>query len=282
MSDSLALKERALRATLRSYGNCIVAYSGGVDSALVVALAAQELGDAALAVTGVSPSLPRAEREAAMELARSVGANHVLLDTHELADPKYAANPANRCYFCKSELYGALTRYAERRGVSTIADGLNFDDLAEVRHGRLAADERGVRSPLAESELTKSDVRALARQLGLAVWDKPAAACLSSRFPTGSAITLELLGRVEQAEAALHALGLRDCRVRHHGDLARIEIPVGEFEFVLLRRQQIVHELRAAGYRFVALDLAGYVRGGVAAAPLSPEANVIDLVSALG
>jgi uncharacterized protein len=281
MSDALAVKERALRATLREYGNCIVAFSGGVDSALVVALAAQELGDAALAVTGVSPSLPRAEREAATAFARSVGARHLSLDTHELADPNYAANPANRCYFCKSELYGSLARYARQRGVTTIADGLNYDDLAEVRHGRRAADERGVRSPLAEADLTKDDVRALARQLGLAVWDKPAAACLSSRFPTGTAITLELLGRVELAEAALHAVGLRECRVRHHGDLARIEIPVAEFELVILRRQQIVRELQSAGYRFVALDLAGYVRGGVATSTLPQAANIIDLVSAL-
>jgi len=272
MEETLAHKERRLRGIVRDLGRCIVAFSGGVDSALVVAVAARERGDDALAITGVSPSLPRAAREGAAEFARALGARHELLDTRELADPNYAANPANRCYFCKSELYGRLQRVAAAGGYRAIADGLNADDLSELRHGRRAADEVGVRSPLAEAGLTKADVRALARTLGLDVWDKPAAACLASRFPTGTAITLELLERVEAAERALAGAGLREYRVRHHGDVARIEVPLDALDAVLAKRETILAGVRAAGYRYVSLDLGGYVRGGVAAP------GVIDLL----
>ena len=272
--SALDEKERRLRETLRSYGRCIVAFSGGVDSALVTAIAAAELGDGALAITGVSPSLKRVERDAATRFAASVGARHELLDTHELDDAAYAANPANRCYFCKSELYARVQCVAAERGYATICDGLNADDLAEIRFGRKAADERGVRSPLADAGFTKADVRELARRLGFDVWDKPAAACLSSRFPTGTAITLELLERVERAEGVLAEAGLADCRVRHHGDVARIEVPLEAFEGVVRQRERILDGVRAAGYRYVALDLGGYVRGAVA----GPPAGVIDLV----
>jgi uncharacterized protein len=277
--EQLVAKERALRALVRAYDRCIVAFSGGVDSALVTAIAAQELGDDALAVTGVSPSLPRAEREAAAAFARAVGSRHELLDTHELDDPNYAANPVNRCYFCKTELYGRLQRVAAAGAYAVIADGLNADDLAEMRHGRRAAHEVGVRSPLAEAGFTKDDVRTLARNLGLDVWDKPAAACLSSRFPTGTAITLELLERVEAAERVLAKAGLREYRVRHHGDVARIEIPLDAIDALLSKREEILAGVREAGYRFVALDLGGYVRGGVAAPAHALGNDVIDLVN---
>jgi uncharacterized protein len=271
-------KEARLREIVRGYRRCIVAFSGGVDSALVVAIAARELGDDALAVTGVSPSLPRSERESASAFAHAVRARHELLDTNELADPNYASNPANRCYFCKSELYGRLQRVAAAGRYAVIADGLNADDLSEMRHGRRAADEVGVRSPLAEAGFTKADVRALARALGLDVWDKPAAACLSSRFPTGTAITLELLERVENAERVLADAGLREYRVRHHGEVARIEVALDEIATVLAARETILTGVRAAGYRFVSLDLGGYVRGGVAAPGIS-DPSVIDIVS---
>ncbi len=280
LEDKLANKEAALRALIRDYGRCIVAFSGGVDSALVAAVATQELGSQALVVTGVSGSLPGRELRAASAFARSIGARHELLHTQELGDGRYAANPANRCYFCKSELYGRLLIVAGERGFGTIADGLNFDDLAEIRPGRRAAGENGVRSPLAEALFTKAEVRALAQRLNLTVWDKPALACLSSRFPTGTAITAELLDRVERAEDVLHDAGLSECRVRHHGELARIEIPLDAFDRLIARRSDVVAGLRAAGYRFVALDLGGYVRGGVAnTGAAETPSSVIDLIA---
>jgi len=273
--NALKIKEQRLREIVRSFERCIVAFSGGVDSALVTAVAAFELGDRALAVTGVSPSLPRSEREAASAFARAIGARHELLETHELEDERYASNPANRCYFCKSELFERLGPFAAARGFVTIADGLNSDDLSEVRYGRRAAEERGVRSPLAEAGFTKSEVRSLARELQLDVWDKPAAACLSSRFPTGTRVTRELLERVEKAEAVLAEVGLREFRVRHHGDIARIEVPLDAFDIVTRERERILRGVRAAGYRFVTLDLGGYVRGAVAA---THDDGTIDLV----
>jgi len=219
----------------------------------------------AFGVTGRSESLAEHELNGALGVAARIGAQHEVLETRELDDSQYRANPANRCYFCKKELYGRLSEIARERGAKWIVDGFNRDDAGDWRPGRKAAGEFGVRSPLAEAGLGKDDVRALARKLGLEVWDKPALACLSSRFPYGTPITLELLQQVDRAEQAVRAAGVRVCRVRHHGDVARIEVPEAEIERLTEARvrEALVAGVRAAGYRYVSLDLGGYVSGNL-------------------
>jgi uncharacterized protein len=262
---TLAEKEARLRAAIRALESCLVAFSGGVDSALVLKVASDELGERAVGVTANSESLAASELGEAAAFAAGIGAAHAVVATHELADPRYSANPANRCYYCKSELYAVLGAIAHERGLRYIVDGFNLDDGADYRPGRAAAREHGVRSPLAEAGFTKDDVRALARELGLDVWDKPALACLSSRFPYGTAITLELLRQVDRAEQAVRAAGFRACRVRHHGDVARIELPPDDVARAAepAVAATIAAGVRAAGYRFVTLDLAGYVQGNL-------------------
>jgi pyridinium-3,5-biscarboxylic acid mononucleotide sulfurtransferase len=260
---TLAEKEARLRAIFRELEACIVAFSGGVDSALVLHVASQELGDRAVGITARSESLAEREYAGAVRFAGAIDARHEVIETRELHDASYVANPANRCYYCKSELYGRLDEIARERGIAHIVDGYNRDDEGDWRPGRQAAREHSVRSPLHEAGLGKADVRALAHALGLEVWDKPALACLSSRFPYGTPITLELLRQVDRAEQAVHDAGLRACRVRHHGEIARIEVPPSDIAAAAdpERRERIVAGVRAAGYRYVTLDLGGYVSG---------------------
>lgn len=258
MTPDLKQKLVDLRAVIRGCGSALVAYSGGVDSALVTLVAHQELGDRALACIGLSPSYPRREMRDAVGLAEALGVPYRIVNTREYADANYAANPANRCYYCKSELYNHLRAIARQEGWNAILDGSHLDDVADHVNGMSAARERGVRSPLIEASITKSDVRTLARELGLPVWDKPAMACLSSRVPTGTPITTQLLQQIESAEDVLAELGFRQFRVRHHGHLARIELPAAELARAVEHAARIVAGIRRAGYRFVTLDLAGF------------------------
>jgi pyridinium-3,5-biscarboxylic acid mononucleotide sulfurtransferase len=257
-------KARALRDTLTSLGSVVVAYSGGVDSAYLAYVASRTIGERALAVTADSPSYPERHRQLAIRIARDFGLRHEIIRTSELERPEYRANPANRCYYCKHELYTHLSQIAAAAG-AVVVDGNNADDRGDYRPGRQAAREFGVRSPLDEVDLTKQEIRDLSREAGLPTWDEPASACLSSRIPYHAEVTDEKLRTIERAEQALRALGFRVFRVRHHDTLARIEIARDEMARALdpETSQAIVRELKAAGYRYVSLDLQGYRTGSL-------------------
>lgn len=252
----------ALRRNLRDRVSVIVAFSGGADSAFLAWVAHDTLGaDAALAVTAVSPSLPASERAACADLADLWGLRWVEVVTEELDNPDYARNDGDRCYWCKDALLAAIGPIAEGSG-ATVCLGVNLDDLDDHRPGQRAATERGAVFPLVDAGFTKADVRSASRALGLSTWDKPAAACLASRLPYGTPVTLGRLSAVERAEAGLRALGFHELRVRHHGEVARIEVPELDLDGVVARRVEVVAAVRAAGYRWVTVDLDGLRSGG--------------------
>jgi uncharacterized protein len=264
-SVDLERKDAALRTLLEGIPSLIVAYSGGVDSAYLAYAATAVLGPRALCITAESPSYPDRHRQIALRLAREFGFHHELIHTSELDRPEYRANPANRCYFCKSELYTHLSGIARERGISAVADGSNADDRGDYRPGRQAAREFGVRSPLDEAGLTKAEIRELSRRAGLPTWDEPASACLSSRIPYFSEVTDEKLRMIERAETVLRDLGFRICRVRHHDALARIELGRDEIARALEPEmsQAIDRRLRDIGYQYVTIDLRGYRLGSL-------------------
>ncbi len=261
--ESLAGKLAALRARLADLGSVLVCYSGGVDSAFLLAAAHEVLGPRAVGMTAVSPSLAPAEREDAIELAKRIGADHRLVESSEIEDPDYVKNAPDRCFYCKSELYRIASAKRAEWDLAAIVNGTNMDDLGDYRPGLEAAKNAGVISPFVDLAFTKADVRAGAQAMGLPVWDKPAAACLSSRIPYGTSVTRERLDRIGGFEAALRSLGFRQVRVRFHDELARIEVEPSE----LLRaaepamRAEIVAAGKRSGFRYVTLDLLGYRTG---------------------
>jgi uncharacterized protein len=264
-TDALERKAQQLQRLLRNLDSVLVAYSGGVDSAYLAWAATSALGQRAVCVTADSPSYPEHHRQMALRVARAAGLHHEFIHTRELERPEYRANPANRCYFCKQELYTQLAEVAQARGFATIVDGNNADDRGDYRPGRQAARELGVRSPLDEADLHKDEIRELSRHAGLPTWDEPASACLSSRIPYHSEVTAEKLRRIERAEDALREMGFRIFRVRHHDNVARLELAREEMPRALdpETADAIVRAFKAIGYGYVSVDLQGYRRGSL-------------------
>jgi uncharacterized protein len=263
--SELHQKEALLRESLRKAERLLVAFSGGVDSSYLAFAAHRELGDDALAVTAVSPSYPRSHREVAERVVADFGIPHRFVDTDEMANPDYRANAPDRCYHCKTELFRVMGELRERLGFRTVAYGVNLDDTGDYRPGHRAADERGVLSPFLEAGLSKADIRALSRAAGLPTADLPASACLSSRLPYGTEVTPERLLQVERGEEALRELGFRQLRLRHHGDVARIEIDPAELPRALdpAMARRISDAIKPLGFRWVSLDLDGYRSGSL-------------------
>lgn len=266
-ADELSVeeKERNLRGLMREMQTVLVAYSGGVDSSYVALIATQELGENAVCVLGISPSVSQIQREEATRIAADFNFNFLNIQTEELENPNYQANPTNRCYFCKDELYGKLSSIAGEKHLNFVLDGSNTDDVSDFRPGRQAASEHNVRSPLIEVGISKAELRILSRKQNLPTWDKPASPCLSSRIAYGIPVSIERLSKVERGEKILRDLGFREFRVRYHGELVRLEIAPSEMEHILRKRvtDRIADSFRTLGFRYVTLDLHGYRTGAL-------------------
>lgn len=275
MNAQLIAKYKKLKEVTRSLERVVVALSGGIDSSLVAYVAAKELGENALAVTSGSESLKQADLVLAQEITSEWGLAHEVIHTREIDNANYVSNPNNRCYYCKSTLYSDLDQIAKEGGYSWVLNGTNSDDLGDYRPGLIAAEEHKVKSPLLMCDFNKQDIRDLAAHLKLRNANKPAAACLSSRVPYGTAITKPLLKKIEDAERILAATGLSQFRVRHHGDVARLEVMVDEFELVMANRSSLEQQIKALGYGYVALDLKGF-RSGSMNEPLGARSNKLS------
>jgi len=261
--DSIESKKQRLFDYLRDMHSIAVGFSGGVDSTLLLAASQRVLGGRAIAMTAKSPTHPKGELDNAVAMAAALGVQHIIFETDEMQDPAFTANGPERCYHCKIRMFAAMRKAADEAGIETLAHGANVDDLSDHRPGLRAAEELGVVAPLSEAGLTKSDIRQLARMMGLPNWDRPAMACLATRVPYGVRIKPDMLETIAHAESFVRQSGVANCRVRHHGNLARIEIDPAEMQKIMgtKTRQKIIDGLHSCGYKFVCLDLEGYVSG---------------------